>query len=109
MSLGLLVVIVSGVAVIASRGIGGVEPTSTTGTTDRLAYSLVRPGQTRAQVVDVLGSPPRAVESVPLGGARTRPRCYVYDRRSGRPGHYRFCFEGGRMVSKSRVGWPAAA
>jgi hypothetical protein len=108
-SLALLVVIVSVVAVMASREIRGVEPASTTGTTDPIAYSLVRPGQTRAQVVDVLGSPPRAVESVPLGGARTRPRCYVYDRRSGLPGHYRFCFKGGLMVSKSRVGWPAPA
>lgn len=104
---GLLALTVCVIGALASLEIGGGAAADTDGRIDRLAYSLVRPGQTQAQVLDLLGSPPRAVESVPLGEGR--PRCYVYERRSGRPGHYRFCFDGGLMVSKSRIGWPVPA
>ena len=107
LSVGLLALAVCAIGALASLELGGGAAVAAEGTTDRLAYSLVRPGQTQAQVVDLLGSRPRAVESAPLGEGRTR--CYVYERRSGRPGHYRFCFDRGVMVSKARVGWPVPA
>lgn len=104
LAIGLVGLAVCAIAALASLELGGGTAVGADGITDRVAYSLVRPGQTQAQVVDLLGARPRAVESAPLGQGRTR--CYVYERRSGGPGHYRFCFDGGVLVSKSRVGWP---
>ena len=53
---GLLALAVCAIGVLASRGLGGGAAVDAEGTTDRLAYSIVRPGQTQAQVVDLLGS-----------------------------------------------------
>lgn len=105
LAIGLVGLLVCGIAALASLELGGGTAVGADGRTDRVAYSLVRPGQTQAQVVDLLGSRPRAMESAPLGEGRNR--CYIYERRSARPGHYRFCFESGVLVSKSRVDWPA--
>ena len=105
LAIGLVGLVVCGIAALASLQLGGGTAVGADGATDRLAYSLVRPGQSQAQVIDLLGARPRAVESAPLGEGRRR--CYVYERRSGRSGHYRFCFEAGVLVSKSRVDWPS--
>ncbi len=102
--LGLVVLAISAIATIVGLELQGEARHGVEGTTDRLSYSRVHTGQPQAEVIDLLGSRPRAAEAVPLG--TSSPSCFVYDRRSGRPGHYRFCFENGVVVSKSKADWP---
>ena len=75
------------------------------GTTNAGAYAQVMTGQAEAEVVSLLGAVPRAVEAAPFGAVHA-PRCYVWGRRSGRPGQYRVCFQDGVMVEKERVAFP---
>lgn len=84
-----------------SLGLQPVEPRAApVGVTDRASYLQVVSGSTRGQVRRVLGGPPAEVETSPL---QSEPReCWVYDRRSGREGRYRFCFRGAVLEAKAR-------
>ena len=104
LGLGLVALAISAIATLVGLEIQGEARQDIEGTTDRASFGLVQTGQPRPVVIDLLGSAPRAAEAAPLG--TSSPRCVVYDRRSGRPGLFRICFENGVVVSKSRVGWP---
>lgn len=76
-----------------------VPPRPTEGTTTREIYSRVRPGASRDAVIALAGSPPARTHTIVRSGVSLD--CIVYLRRSGRPGHYRFCFRGGSLWTKS--------
>lgn len=70
------------------------------GVTDRATYEAIGRGAAERQVRRVVGSAPREVRRPPLAIDDTE--CWLYDRRSGREGGYRFCFRDGVLVTKSR-------
>lgn len=76
-------------------------PSRSEGTTDRIAFFSVRPGQSEAQVRGLIRGAPREIERVERPGGPAD--CWIYDRRSGAPGEFRFCFRSGFLVSKSRT------
>jgi hypothetical protein len=69
------------------------------GTTTREVYSRVHAGASRAAVIALVGSQPVRSRRTVRDGVRLE--CIVYQRRSGRPGQYRFCFRSGYLWSKS--------
>jgi hypothetical protein len=74
-------------------------PRPAEGTANREIYSRVHAGASRASVIALAGSPPVRSRRIVRDGIRLD--CIVYDRRSGRPGRYRFCFRGGYLWTKS--------
>lgn len=82
---------------------GGDErpPPAPGGVTDQATFYTVREGQSEAQVRARLGTPPREV--VPVARPGGAADCWVYGRRSGARGEYRFCFRDGFLAAKVRA------
>jgi hypothetical protein len=76
-------------------------PAAPVGLTDRDAYGAVSSGLPKSEVRRLLGGPPHRVQTSPL--QVDGPECWLYGRRSGREGGYRFCFRGDLLDSKTRT------
>jgi hypothetical protein len=78
-----------------------VQPAGAIGLTNRQAVQAIPAGANAAFVRTKLGRP-RSVEAAPL--QPNRLVCWIYGRRSGRPGVYRLCFRGGALEAVVRPG-----
>ncbi len=84
---------------VATRS-GGGPAVGGDGTVGPRVYSLIQPGQRRADVRAVLGTPGRVQVVVEDGGVLD---CWIY-RRARAPGMwFRFCFDGDVMAKKSAL------
>jgi hypothetical protein len=102
LAVGAVFALVIPLLVVGSLGDGDRGPApAPTGVTDQATFYTVRAGQSEAQVRARLGSAPR--EIVPVLRPGGPADCWVYGRRSGARGEYRFCFRDGFLAAKVRA------
>ncbi|WP_217914697.1 hypothetical protein [Miltoncostaea marina] len=92
------VAVAIGLSVDGEDGADRPPPAAPAGVIDRELYRMVSTGSSKSRVRRVLGGGPRRVERSPL--LRRGPECWVYGRRSGAEGVYRFCFRGDLLEAK---------